>query len=263
MATIDKALRIALRHYLTACTVDVNSETPGFEHGTGVVVRHHAQTYIVTAAHILEREPDNEKLRITGRSTQALQSLKKNELPGAVFAGTHGPFKYSTEVRIPIIKRLIGKGLKDIAALKIQNVENYLPYTIPHDLSGQGEADTSEGKPIVICGFPGELALPARHGETGQHGVVVTVCFAWQTISKSPSRLDARVDFVTDFDDNDAYDPKGMSGGGAWTIPNTKDGELWSPHQAQLIGIQSGVYREKKLLGLVSIEQVLDLLSND
>lgn len=263
MAAIDEANRIALRNYLTSCTVDINSETPGFEHGTGVIVRYSAQTYIVTAAHVLEREPDNEKLRITGRPAHALQSLKKDELLGAVFAGTHGQIKSSTEVHIPIIKRLIGKGLKDIAALKIQNVENYLPYTIPHDLSGQGEADIFEGKPIIICGFPGELALHVQHRVTGQRGVVMTPYFAWPTIAKSPSHLDPCVDFVTDFGDNDTFNPKGMSGGGAWTIPNTKDGELWSPHQTQLIGIQSGVDRERKLLGLVSIERILDLLSND
>ena len=35
-------------------------------------------------------------------------------------------------------------------------------------------------------------------------------------------------------------DPKGMSGGGIWRLPlATKENELWSPHLARLIGIQS------------------------
>lgn len=52
-----------------------------------------------------------------------------------------------------------------------------------------------------------------------------------------------------------------MSGGGAWTIPRTKNSELWFPGLTQLLGIQSGFYRNSSLLRLTRIERVLDLLS--
>ncbi|MDE3243980.1 MAG: hypothetical protein KGO52_14810, partial [Nitrospirota bacterium] len=170
MAMIDEAGRTALKHYLTSCTVVITSETPEFEHGTGGVVRYKNQTYILTAAHVLEGEPSDEKLLITGRPDSALVEVPQHELPGAFLAGTHGPIKLSRGTRIPISKRLAGKGLKDkdIAALKVQDVEKHLPHTASHYLPGHGPIDTSEGKPVNVCGFPGKLAIHASHRATGQ-----------------------------------------------------------------------------------------------
>lgn len=264
---IDEEGAKALQEYFVSCSVVITSETPGFEHGTGVAVRYKNEDYIVTAAHILKGEPRNEKILIIGRPDSTLKEVQKRELPSAFFTGTHGRIKSSTGTHIAVTERLVSEELGDIAALKVQNVKKYLPHTVFHDLSGQGETNISEGKPVVICGFPGELALHARHRVTGQLGVAVFTYFAWQkimAISESPIQLDPNVDFVTDFiHDQETCDPHGMSGGGAWTIPKIKDGELWSPHQSQLLGIQSEFSRQRKLLRLVRVERVLDLLSGN
>lgn len=265
MTGIDEEGAKALQGYFASCSVVITSETPGFQHGTGVAVRYKDQDYIVTAAHVLAGEPSNEKILIIGRPASTLKEVQKSELPSAFFAGTHGRPTASPSTHITITGRLASKGQEDIAALKVQNAKNDLPHTVFHNLSGQETTDVSEGKLVIICGSPGELALHAQHRVTGKIGVAVFLYCAWQkimAISESPEQLDPNVDFVTDFIHNqDPCDPQGMSGGGAWTIPKIKDGELWVPHKTQLLGIQSGFYRERKLLKLVRIERVLDMLS--
>jgi len=273
MQDTDEEGSKALQHYYASCSVVINSKTPGFEHGTGVAVRFNGQDYIVTAAHVLKNEPRNEKLLIIGRPDSNLKEVEKHELPRAFFDGTHGRINSSTGTHVTITDRLARKELGDIAALKVQNTNATLPHTVFHDLSAQRETDIPEGKPVVVCGFPGELALHAQHRMTGQIGVAVFTYFAWQHIVALPQSsdqldpcnpFDANIDFITDFIlENDTCDPKGMSGGGAWTIPKIKEGEVWSPRRTQLLGIQSGFYRRSKLLRLVRVERVLDLLSNN
>ncbi|TMQ26138.1 MAG: hypothetical protein E6K65_15520 [Nitrospirae bacterium] len=173
MKVIDEESSKALQHYFASCSVIINSETPGFEHGTGVAVRYRNQNYIVTASHVLKREPRNEKLLIIGKPDSTLKEVEKQKIPEAFFKRTHGPIKSSTGTHITITERIESNALGDIAALKVENVQNDLPHTIFHDLSGQGEIDIPKGKPVVICGFPGELALHAEHRVTGQPGVAV------------------------------------------------------------------------------------------
>ena len=270
MKDIDEEGTKALQHYFASCSVIINSEAPGFEHGTGIAIRYRNQGYIVTAAHVLKGEPRNEKILIIGKPDSIQKEVEKQKIPDAFFRGTHGPIKSSTGTHITITERLENKALGDIAALKVEDVRDDLPHTVFHDLSGQGETDISKGRPVIICGFPGELALHAQHRVTGQLRVAIFTCFAWQHIMAIPESLDQLnplnpiIDFVTDFThDNETWDPKGMSGGGAWTIPKIKDGELWSPSQTQILGIQSGFYRNKNLLRLTRTECLLKLLSGN
>ncbi len=267
LKSIDEEGTKALQHYFASCSVIINSETPGFEHGTGVAVRYKNQNYIVTAAHVLEKEPRNEKLLIIGKPDSTLKEVEKRRIPDAFFRGTHGRIKSSTGTHLTITKRLQNKALGDIAALKVMDVRSNLPHTVFHDLSNQREPDISVGTSVVICGFPGELALHAKHRVTGEYRVAMFTCFAWQQILPLPESLDLSIpmdptiDFVTDFVLKEAWDPRGMSGGGAWAFPKTKTGELWSSTQSKLLGIQSGFYRNSSLLRLTRIERVLELLS--
>lgn len=270
MVDIDVEGRRALQEYFASCSVVINSATPGFEHGTGVTVSYNNETYILTAAHVLKKEPRDEKLLIIEKPNSPLKEVHKHELRDAFFAGTHGRVTGSTSTRITIAKRLVNEKLGDIAALKIAKASNNQLRSTLFDLSSQGAADISEGTSAVIFGFPGEIALHAQHKVTGQRGVAVFPYAALQNIMAFPSSLtdvdnptDPKIDFFTDFDqDDDSCDPRGMSGGGAWAIPKVKEGELWSPSQTKLLGIQSGLYRERKLLRLVRIERVMDLLSS-
>lgn len=255
MNDIDKEGTKAVQHYFASCSVIINSETPGFEHGTGVAIRYRNENYIVTAAHVLKREPKNENLLIIGKPDSTLKEVAKQEIRKAFFQGTYGPIKSSTGTHLSITDRLVDETLGDIAALKVRDFENALPHTIFHDLSNQGQTDISVGRSVVICGFPGELALHAQHKVTGKQHIAIFTAYAWQQILTMPESLDQsdpldlNIDFVTNFVLNESWDPKGMSGGGAWTIPKT-DGDqlLWSPNRTQLLGVQSGFFQKEWLV---------------
>lgn len=267
MKQIDEQGTKALQHYLASCSVAINSQTPGFEHGTAVAVKYMGDHYIVTADHVLEKEPCDEKLLIIGKPDSTLKEVEKSEIPNAFLHGSQGPIRSSTGVQVTITKRLTNKKLGDIAAIKVKDAQQYLPHTVFHDLSNQGETNISENIPVVICGFPGEFALHAQHKATGQHGIAIFTGFAWQKVVSPPEQLDLsnpmdpQIDFATDFSLKETWDPKGMSGGGAWTIPKAENTALWFSGRSQLLGIQSGFYRNKSLLRLTRIERVLDLLS--
>jgi hypothetical protein len=183
--------------------------------------------------------------------------VKKHEISGQ--------FEYSASTHITVGKRIAGNEIEDIAVLKLRNAKEELPHTVFHGLSDQGQTDISNGKLVVVCGFPTELERPAKITLTGESGVVLSSYHAWQKIipiSKPSNELDPNVHFLTDFiyDQDTCSDPLGMSGGGVWAIPKFKDGEVWSAHRTQLLGIQSGFYRNSKRLILVRIERVLSLL---
>jgi hypothetical protein len=81
-------------------------------------------------------------------------------------------------------------------------------------------------------------------------------------IAEAPKRLDPTVDWITDFDyPEENCDPHGMSGCGAWSIPQPKEAEIWSARKSQLLGILIGHYQESKLLQFLRIERVLRLSS--
>lgn len=247
-----------LQEYIISCSVIIGSKTPGFKKATGVAIEYNGEHFIVTAAHVLKAEPQNENLLIIGRVDSPLQMVKKRDI--------HGQTKYSTPTPITVIDRLPGNDEEDIAALKLKSPTKELPHTVFHRLSDQGQAELSNGKLVVITGFPTQLERPGQHVLTGQRGVVMSSYHAWQKImpiSTAPKKLDPGVHFITDFiyDQDGCSDPLGMSGGGAWSIPKIHDGQLWYPSQTQLAGIQIGFYREKDLLVLTRIERVLDLLS--
>jgi len=267
MTDIDVEAKKARSEYFVSRSVVITSETPGFEHGTGVAISYNNEDYILTAAHVLEKEPENEKLLIIGRAGSTLKETSKQELPDYFFDSGLGKIKPSTGTHISIINRLANKALGDIAALKIENAKNNLPHTVFHDLSNQGQTDISESTRVVIFGYPGELHIP--HKVYSQIRLALfSYCTAqnimpFPSFSDSSNPLDPHVDFFTDFVlDQQTCDPKGMSGGGAWTIPEINDSELWTPW-AKLVGIQSGIYWDRKLLRFVRIESVLSLLSGN
>lgn len=265
MIDIDNEGCNALQEYLASCTVIITSEAGGFEHGTGVAVRYDNQDYILTADHVLTGEPDDDKIMIVGRPAAPIQEVKKDHLHGAVFGASQKPVTFSAATHITITQRLAGKVGEDIAALKLQDAKTYLPHTIFHDLSDQGETHIDVGAIVHLFGFPGELAQQVKHRVTKQSGAAAFPYFAQQKIGQlcaAPDKLDSSLHFVTDFTyDDTTCDPKGMSGCGVWSIPQIEKGKLWLPSKSQLLGIQSGVYRKAGLVVVVRIERVLDLLS--
>lgn len=146
----------AIDEYTCSCTVAIASTNPEVPHGSGVAVIYDGGYYILSAAHVLIREPDNEKIRVLGRPDGPLQLMKgKQQLAEAIGRGTHAHV-FSSTTAISIAARL-SDGTDDIVALKVSNPRDVLPHTLFHDLSGQGTAKTSIDEVITIFGFPGEL----------------------------------------------------------------------------------------------------------
>lgn len=254
----------ALVEYMHSCTVTITSENKDFEHGTGVSVKYSNKNYIFTAAHVLAQEPDNEKILLIGKSDAPLIHVDKDSLPRAAFAGTHGRPSFASPSNVNIEERILGDSSEDIAALKVKNIDESLPYTIFHNIYTQGATKITTGEIVHICGFPGELAQQVEHRETKQRGA--TVFFhneqrEIKQISAAPYKLNPKIYFVTDFTiDEGTCNPKGMSGCGIWSIPKFKKGKVWSSNESQLLGIQSSFFPESELLKAIKIERLLRLL---
>jgi len=118
----------------------------------------------------------------------------------------------------------------DIAALKVLNLTEVLPYTISHDLSRQEDTKTSVGQAVTIFGFPGELARAHEHSNAGRRGLAAYSHVTIQTVNdlnSAPEKMKPGIDLITDFDyPDDQCDPRGMSGCGAWSIPGATKTEL-------------------------------------
>ena len=135
----------ALQEYLASRTVIITSKTQGFHHGTGVAVRYGNQDYLLTAAHVLDGEPDNDKILVVGRPDSPLKELQKDQLPVAAFGGSHSQRVFSTATYININQRLVGQNGEDIAALGVLDAGTCLPHTVFHNLYSQGDTDVSGG----------------------------------------------------------------------------------------------------------------------
>lgn len=263
MSQIATELLNALDEYIASCTVVIASTNGEIPHGSGVAVEYGGEHYILTAAHVLREEPDNEKIRVIGKPDGPLQLLRgKKELAEAVTRNRPQVFSSATPIRIT--DRLSHEG-DDIAAIKVQNPNAVLPLTRFHDLSGQEEPQTSVGEAVAVFGFPGELAKHYEHTTTGRRGWTAFPHVTEQTIREitdAPKELDPTVNLIVDFDyPEEKCDPKGMSGCGVWSIPMPNNREIiWSPDNSQLLGIQIGHYGFK-LLQFVRIERVVRLLN--
>jgi hypothetical protein len=186
---IEEALN-ALDEYTGSCTVVVNSKNPEVPHGSGVAVQYGGQHYILTAAHVLSKEPDNENIMVIGRPNGPLQMLRgKAELAEAIAKGTHKP-GFSSITSLNITGRFSHDG-DDIAVLKIENLNTQLPHTTLHNLSSQGETKILVNGVVTIFGFPGELAKSYEHRTTGQRGLAAFPHITMQSIKDNSEAPEA------------------------------------------------------------------------
>lgn len=265
--TIANELLSALDEYIAACTVAIASIEPKTAHGSGVAVRYNGKQYILTAAHVLDPEPDNQKLKFLGKAGMPLQMLAtKNDLEKAIATGTPKPTS-STAPQIDIRRRITHKR-DDIAALEVERLLEALPHTSLHDLSAQEIPQTAPGQTITIHGFPGELAKRYERERAGNRGWALFPHITMQIvqdISAAPKLKDPGTHFITDYDYSslERCDPHGMSGCGGWSIPSVKRNELWSANRTQLLGIQVAYDRQAKVLVFVKVDRALRLLSGN
>jgi hypothetical protein len=255
----------ALDEYTGACTVVVASANPNVPHGSGVAVKYGDKQFVLTAAHVLANEPDNQKIRIIGKADAPLQLLPgRKALEEAIAKGTPKPV-FSPATPISITGRLSHYN-DDIASLEVENLNTHLPHTSLHVLSSQGEAQVTIGDTVTIHGFPGMLAKHYEHQTTGRRGWSAFPHVTMQTIkdiSTAPKSKDPNINFITDFDypKDEVCDPHGMSGCGAWSIPGANKGEIWLAGKSQLLGIQIAHDKSSNVLVFVRIDRVLRLLS--
>jgi hypothetical protein len=73
--TIAQELLNALDEYTAACTVVIASVDPEIPHGSGVAVIYGEKQYVLTAAHVIGCEPDDQKIRMIGKAGAPLQLL--------------------------------------------------------------------------------------------------------------------------------------------------------------------------------------------
>lgn len=265
MNQIATELLNALDEYTASCTVALASTNSQVEHGSGVAVTLDGQCYILTAAHVVSGEPDDEKIRILARPDGPLRLLRgKQELADAAERGTHGA-AFSSATPIKITGRLSNVG-EDIAALKVQDPNATLPRTIFHDLSVQGEPRIDVGMEVTIFGFPGELAKHYEQQSTRRRGWTVFPHITVEVVedtSSAPGRLDPSRVLIASFDyPEESCNPRGMSGCGVWSIPTPTKGEIWSAGKTRLLGILRGHYPDAKMLRFARIERVLRLLTD-
>lgn len=255
----------ALDEYTGACTVVVASANPNVPHGSGVAVKYGDKQYILTAAHVLAEEPDNQKIRIIGKADAPLQLLPgKKQFEESIAKGAVRPV-FSPATPIGIIDRLSHFD-DDIAAIEVENLNAHLPHTLLHDLSAQGKVQITVGDTITIHGFPGMLVKSYECQTTGRRGLTAFPHVTMQTvkdISTAPKSIDPNNHFITDFDypKQEDCNPHGMSGCGSWSIPGAKKCEIWSASKSQLLGIQVAYAKSSNVLVIARIDRVLRLLS--
>lgn len=152
---ITEELLNALDEYTAACTVVVASANPNVPYGSGVAVKYGNKQYVLTAAHVLANESDDQNIRIMGKADAPLQLLPgKKEFEEAKAKRTYTP-AFSSATPISIRNRL-GHDGDDIAALEVENLNGHLPHTLLYDLSTQRDAQVTVGEIITIHGFPGD-----------------------------------------------------------------------------------------------------------
>src|SRR5688572_22485905 len=147
MSEIAEQLLNALDEYTASCTVVITSTTPGVSHGSGVAVRYADREYILTAAHVLKNEPNDANIKILGRPDGPNQlSRGKGEFEETLSRGTYNPvFSSSTSISI---RARISHDVDDIAALRVENINQHLPHTLLHDLSNQGAVQIATGEAV-------------------------------------------------------------------------------------------------------------------
>src|SRR5437660_10284736 len=96
----------AVDEYTCSCTVAIAGTNPEVPHGSGVAVMYNGVYYVLSAAHVLMGEPDDNKIRLVGRPDGPLQLVKgKQRLAAAVARGTDAQV-FSSATAISIAGRL-------------------------------------------------------------------------------------------------------------------------------------------------------------
>lgn len=249
-AQAEKALWERLAYYSIAVI--------GKEHGTGVPIIYKGKYFIITCEHVIKNIAKNE-LRFILRTEKALVHKEKNKLAEGM---KDKDFRYNEMMELPI--KAIHSGFSvciDLAAIELNDTikKNKLEFL---NLCNENVKAPEINLSVCLMGFAGELAKPFEDKKAHKKGFVLFLLEETTEIIGGNVSLENFYPehhfFMKYYGD---YFPEGMSGCGVWTFEKKISSPIW--HVApKLVGIQSGYYRQSKLLKGEKIDNLFKLLDH-
>lgn len=221
--------------------------------GTGTLVEWSGRQLIFTAGHVI-RGTTPEELRFF---------LPTKDIPQNVF----------DRDALLSLKGALPSQLSDVSELAIAGVEadfniDLAAIDITGSLRGQEIArfftiapsgtTPPEGTSIASRGFPFDLTKI-----TSDNVGVAFMFVHWGAVVAPREGLqdfNPEWHFLTDFDSQYGFNPRGMSGSGGCYSPRKPDNQLWSA-DLQVAGVSIGYYDKSQLLKLVRREKVEEFLT--
>jgi hypothetical protein len=236
-----------------------NAETYD-EPSSGTVVEIAGHYFIMTAGHVIPKNPNDGNLWLL------------NKTPRNPFSEGVPEF-----VRFRRIQPYPDVGYLEISK---ETVDSYLacePCSIER-LACRGTG--RDGRHIALVGNPSDFARPITH--TNARGIVaVTKAFLsspfspreFPTVSNDAPPVSLDIDVFVPFNQQDISDirtgeripmrsPHGYSGGGIWDLA-FEPGQLWNPDHICVIGIQSSYSGEREYMRGVQTEHWLRMIYED
>jgi hypothetical protein len=196
--------------------------------GSGTFVRVGGRLFVATAKHLFE-------------------GFRGHDLVGVYWG------EQDSRATVPKADIILDDGL-DLAAIALATQEE--TSGTPLGYTQRAHAEEEPGL-FVVSGVPAEKCKVDSVSRTLAVGHVSLGCVSlptdlWPTNSAEPIRpdVDLLLNYTRDcaIDDRGApmrqVDPRGMSGGGIWSVPRSSCG-IWSPVSARLVAIQSAVEEAK------------------
>jgi hypothetical protein len=216
---INQALRDHFQRIGVAIVAFENGEPVELGSGTCVMIAN--RCFIATAAHVIDKYPNEALFLITSQERQ-------DSTPLIIGRGSDPDADVAWLELEPGIDRVIDRNFISIErmCLGVSHLETDL---------------------AVVYGFPAEKARV--HGAVPIRGLgVQPICFATHTLDaqEQPVGSDSDRDLFLAYPDEGLFGPDGpmagirapgLSGGGIWTVEANTAG-LWSPEHAKLIGIE-------------------------
>ncbi len=222
----------------------------GAKLGSGVLVSWREARYIATARHVVEYLGRDE-IFVIPRSKEPLKIYARDELSQHMRED-----RPVGRVRIIVREALSSTDRLDVALLRIDKLLDDLHWMNFYPLERANSAQQPHGL-VMVYGYEWDLTQVQRI--TGEVRVVPRNALG-RLLDKGPERYDKTDQLLISYD-ADEMSPKGMSGGGIWTLPSLEK-PLFNPNDVILAGILVGHFRKSrgKPLTATRIESVKHLL---
>lgn len=216
-------LNQAIRDHLQQIGVAIVAFKDGepYELGSGTCVKIGDRCFIATAAHVIDKYPNEALFLITQQEPQ-------DSTPVIIGRGSDPDLDVAWLELQPGVERTLGRNFIAIDRMRLGVAH------LEKDL-------------VVVYGYPSEKA--SVHRGSRIHGLgVQPICFATNTLdgTERPTSANVARDICLAYPYEHLWGPDGpmagiaapgLSGGGIWTVEAGTQG-LWSPDKCQLVGIE-------------------------